>query len=150
MDYDEENILISMYVKNVSKAKMITKVNNAHFDSIIDQIDLECVVHPKKLAGEYIARYVRAVQNSLGSNVETLYRLHEERVEALEFRARKTSRVINTPLSRLSLKDELQVICIARKGKVILPVGSDVILPDDSVVVITKHTGLSDLDDILS
>ena len=150
MDYDEENILISMYVKNVSKAKMITKVNNAHFDSIIDQIDLECVVHPKKLAGEYIARYVRAVQNSLGSNVETLYRLNEERVEALEFRARKTSRVINTPLSRLSLKDELQVICIARKGKVILPVGSDVILPDDSVVVITKHTGLSDLDDILS
>lgn len=58
--------------------------------------------------------------------------------------------MINTPLSRLSLKDELQVICIARKGKVILPVGSDVILPDDSVVVITKHTGLSDLDDILS
>ncbi len=31
MDYDEENILISMYVRNVSRAKIITKVNNAHF-----------------------------------------------------------------------------------------------------------------------
>ena len=69
MDYDEENILISMYIKNISKAKAITKVNNSHFDSIIDQIDLECVINPKKIAGEYIARYVRAVQNSLGSNV---------------------------------------------------------------------------------
>ena len=105
MDYDEENILISMYIKNISKAKAITKVNNAHFDSIIDQIDLECVINPKKIAGEYIARYVRAVQNSLGSNVETLYRLHEDRVEALEFRAKSGSRVLNKPLAELSLKD---------------------------------------------
>ncbi len=133
MDYDEENILISMYIKNISKAKAITKVNNAHFDSIIDQIDLECVINPKKIAGEYIARYVRAVQNSLGSNVETLYRLHEDRVEALEFRAKSGSRVLNKPLAELSLKD----------------VGSDVIMPDDSVVIITKHQGLSDLNDIL-
>ena len=149
MDYDEENILISMYSKNVSKAKVITKVNNAHFDSIIDQIDLECVINPKKIAGEYIARYVRAVQNSLGSNVETLYRLHEDRVEALEFRAKSGSRVLGKPLSALDLKDDLQVICIARKGRIILPIGSDMILPDDSVVIITKHKGLSDLNDIL-
>ncbi len=149
MDYDEENILISMYIKNISKAKAITKVNNAHFDSIIDQIDLECVINPKKIAGEYIARYVRAVQNSLGSNVETLYRLHEDRVEALEFRAKSGSRVLNKPLAELSLKDDLQIICIARKGRIILPVGSDMILPDDSVVIITKHQGLSDLNDIL-
>ncbi len=149
MDYDEENILISMYIKNISKAKAITKVNNAHFDSIIDQIDLECVINPKKIAGEYIARYVRAVQNSLGSNVETLYRLHEDRVEALEFRAKSGSRVLNKPLAELDLKDDLQIICIARKGRIILPVGSDVIMPDDSVVIITKHQGLSDLNDIL-
>lgn len=149
MDYDEENILISMYSKNVSKAKVITKVNNAHFDSIIDQIDLECVINPKKIAGEYIARYVRAVQNSLGSNVETLYRLHEDRVEALEFRAKSGSRVLGKPLSALDFKDDLQVICIARKGRIILPIGSDMILPDDSVVIITKHKGLSDLNDIL-
>ena len=130
MDYDEENILISMYIKNISKAKAITKVNNSNFDSIIDQIDLECVINPKKIAGEYIARYVRAVQNSLGSNVETLYRLHEDRVEALEFRAKSGSRVLNKPLAELSLKDDLQIICIARKGRIILPVGSDMILPD--------------------
>ena len=149
MDYDEENILISMYVRSVSRAKIITKVNNAHFDSIVDQLDIECVINPKKIAGEYIARYIRAVQNSLGSNVETLYRLNEGKVEALEFRAKSSSRVVNIPLSKLSLKDDLQIICITRRGKIILPTGADSVMTDDSVVVITKHKGLKDLDDIL-
>ena len=108
------------------------------------------MINPKHIAGEYIARYIRAMQNSLGSNVETLYRLSNDRVEALEFRARSSSRLLNTPLSKLNLRDDLQVICIARGGKVILPTGSDVIMADDSVVVVTKHKGLSDLEDILS
>ena len=90
MDYDEENILISLYIKEVSKAKIITKINNESFDNIIGNLGLECVINPKTLTGEYIARYIRAMQNSLGSNVETLYRLHEDRVEALEFRAKQS------------------------------------------------------------
>jgi trk system potassium uptake protein TrkA len=150
MDYDEENILISMYIRSVSKAKVITKVNNSSFDNIITQLELECVINPKSVTGEYIARYIRAMQNSMGSNVETLYRLSEDRVEALEFRANITTKVAAIPLAQLNLKDDLQIICIARRGRVILPVGTDCILPEDRVVVITKHKGLSDLDDILS
>lgn len=149
MDFDEENILISLYIKGVSNARVITKVNNSTFDNIVDQINLECVINPKNIAGEYIARYIRAMQNSLGSNVETLYRLNEDRVEALEFRAGKSTKVAEIPLAKLPLKDELQIICISRRGKVILPTGTDYILPGDRVVVITKHKGLSDLDDIL-
>ena len=148
MDYDEENILISLYIKEVSKAKIITKINNESFDNIIGNLGLECVINPKTLTGEYIARYIRAMQNSLGSNVETLYRLHEDRVEALEFRAKQSSNVIDTPLSGLNLKDDLQIICINRNGKIILPQGGDSIKAGDSVVVITKHKGLSDLNDI--
>ena len=150
MDYDEENILISMYVNSVSKAKVITKVSNSSFDNIIAQLRLERVIDPKSIAGEYIARYIRAMQNSMGSNVETLYRLNEDRVEALEFRAKSTTRLAAIPLSQLNLRDDLQVICISRRGKVILPTGSDCIMPDDRVVVVTKHKGLSDLDDILN
>lgn len=149
MDFDEENILISLYIKGVSDARVITKVNNSTFDNIVDQINLECVINPKNIAGEYIARYIRAMQNSLGSNVETLYRLNEDRVEALEFRAGKSTKVAEIPLAKLPLKDELQIICISRRGKVILPTGTDYILPGDRVVIITKHKGLSDLDDIL-
>ena len=89
------------------------------------------------------------MQNSLGSNVETLYRLHEDRVEALEFRVKNNSKATNIPLAELNLRSDLQVICISRKGRIILPSGNDTIEPGDSVVVITKHKGLKDLDDIV-
>lgn len=149
MDYDEENILISLYIQSVSKAKIITKVNNTSFDSILHGLKIKTIIHPKNLTGEYIASYIRAMQNSLGSNVETLYKLNDDAVEALEFRVRSTSRVTGIPLQELNLKDNLQVISINRHGKIILPQGSDKIMCDDTVVVITKHKGLSDLDDIL-
>ena len=149
MDYDEENILISLYIQSVSKAKIITKVNNTSFDSILHNLKIKTIIHPKNLTGEYIASYIRAMQNSLGSNVETLYKLNDDAVEALEFRVRSTSRVTCIPLQELNLKDNLQVISINRHGKIILPQGSDKIMCDDTVVVITKHKGLSDLDDIL-
>lgn len=149
MDYDEENILISLYIQSVSKAKVITKVNNTSFDSILHNLKIKTIIHPKNLTGEYIASYIRAMQNSLGSNVETLYKLNDDAVEALEFRVRSTSRVTGIPLQELNLKDDLQVISINRRGKIILPQGSDKILCDDTVVVITKNKGLSDLDDIL-
>ena len=110
---------------------------------------IKTIIHPKNLTGEYIASYIRAMQNSLGSNVETLYKLNDDAVEALEFRVRSTSRVTGIPLQELNLKDNLQVISINRHGKIILPQGSDKIMCDDTVVVITKHKGLSDLDDIL-
>ena len=142
--------MITLYIKGISKAKIITKVNNPSFDSIIDNLDFDCVINPKNITGEYIARYIRAMQNSLGSNVETLYRLNEDRVEALEFKAKSTSKIAGIPISQLNLKDNLQIICINRNGKIILPQGSDAVMPDDLVVVITKHKGLSDLDDILS
>lgn len=149
MDYDEENVLISLYIQSISKAKVITKVNNTSFDSILHNLKIKTIIHPKNLTGEYIASYIRAMQNSLGSNVETLYKLNDDAVEALEFRVRSNSRVTGIPLQELNLKDNLQVISINRHGKIILPQGSDKILYDDTVVVITKHKGLSDLDDIL-
>ncbi len=149
MDYDEENILISLYIQSVSKAKIITKVNNTSFDSILNNLNIETIIHPKNLTGEYIASYIRAMQNSLGSNVETLYKLNDDQVEALEFRVRRASRVTDIPIQKLDLKENLQIISINRHGKIIIPQGSDRIMFDDTVVVITKEKGLSDLDDIL-
>ena len=85
-----------------------------------------------------------------GSNVETLYKLHEDQIEALEFRARRSSKTVGTAIMDLNLKNDLQIICISRAGKVIIPHGNDMIMPDDLVVVVTKHKGLNDLDDILN
>ena len=145
---DEENILLSLFAKKVSKAKLVTKVNRLAFDDIVDGLDLGSVVHPKYLTADYILRYVRATGNSIGSNVETLYHILDGQAEALEFAVRDHSAVTDIPLSELKLKDNLLIACIHRGGVVRIPRGQDVIKPGDSVIVVTTVRGLKDLTDI--
>jgi trk system potassium uptake protein TrkA len=148
---DEENILLSLYAKRISKAKMITKVNSNTYDSILSTLDIGSIVHPKHITAEYILQYVRAMQNSIGSNVETLYRLADEKAEALEFIIRENPGFTNVPLNDLNLKPNILVCAISRNGKTIIPKGQDCLLAGDSVVIITTNCGkLNDIRDILS
>lgn len=147
---DEENVMLSLYAKSMSKAKKITKVNSSTYDSIISTLDIGSVIHPKHITAESILQYVRAMQNSIGSNVETLYRLVEGRAEALEFVIRERGNVTDVPLQNLELKSNLLVCAIHRNGKIIIPKGQDCLQVGDSVVIITTNcNGMRDICDIL-
>ncbi len=146
---DEENIMLSLFAKSVSKAKTITKVHRIDYDEIIENLDLGSVLYPKNITAEYILQYVRARQNSIGSNIETLYQLIEDKVEALEFRVSKQSKLIGVPLKELRLKENLLIAGINRKRISITPGGQDTIEVGDTVVVVTTNQGFHDLEDIL-
>ena len=94
-------------------------------------------------------QYVRALQNEAGSNIKTLYRILDDRVEALEFTVHETSSVTNSPLAQLHLKSNLLICCITRGDQIIIPRGGDTIQVGDSVIVVTLEKGLNDLRDIL-
>ena len=150
MDTDEENLFASLYVKQVNpRAKVVTELGNLKFSSVVDTLPLDSVIRPKQLTGEYIVRYVRGMQNTVGNNVETMYKVNSDRAEALEFIVRERSAVVSVPLSRLNLKSDLQIVCISRGGRLIMPGGNDTIEMGDRVIVVTKYKGLSDLRDIL-
>ena len=89
------------------------------------------------------------MQNTIGNNVETMYKISHDRAEALEFRVREKSAVTGVPLSKLNLKNDLQIICIIRGGRIITPGGTDTIEKGDGVIVLTKQKGLTDLKSIL-
>lgn len=149
-DMDEENILLSLFAKSKrNKMKVITKINSITFDEVINKLDLDSIIYPKHVTAEHILRFVRAMKNSIGSNVETLYRLVGNKVEALEFCIRENAPVLNIPFERLKLKDNLLIGCIHRNGKIITPKGQDMLMMGDSVVVITTNKGLNDISDIL-
>ena len=147
---DEENVLMSLYARSVSKAKTVTKINRTTFAQIIESMDLGSVIHPRNIAAEHIVRFVRALQNSMGSNVETMYKIVNNKAEALEFRATAKSAVCSKPLMDLKLLPNLLIGAINRGGKILTPSGRDTIEPGDTVVVVTTVTGLNDLDDILA
>lgn len=146
---DEENILLSLYVRSASEAKTVTKINRTTYSDIIRPMDLGSVCHPRNIAAESIVRYVRAMQNSLGSNVETLYKIVDNKAEALEFRVTERSAVCGVPLMELSLRPNTLIASINRRGKIFNPAGRDTIEAGDSVIVVSGVTGLRDLDDIL-
>ena len=147
---DEENVMLALYAKSMSKAKKITKINRNTFDTIIGSLNIGSLIYPKHITSETILQYVRAMQNSIGSNVETLYRLVDGNVEALEFVIKGKSEVTDIPLQELQLKPHILVCAINRKGKIIIPKGQDCIQEGDSVVIITTDCGAyKDIRDIM-
>ncbi len=146
---DEENIFLSLYARTVSKAKQVAKISRLSYEDIIDTLDVGSVIYPKYITADYILQYVRAAQNSIGSNVETLYHILDNKAEALEFAIHENSPVVGIPLAKLNLKKNLLVGCLNRNGVVRIPRGQDSIQVGDTVVIVTTNRGLKDIRDIL-
>ena len=147
---DEENILLTLYARRVSQAKTITKINRITFQDVINSLDLGSVIYPKYITAEAIIRFARAMRESMDSNIETLYHMFDHRAEAVEFRVDGDSAVTGVPLKDLPLKSDLLVSSIFRSGKVLIPNGQDMIRKGDTIMVVTTHTGFSDIQDILA
>lgn len=147
---DEENIFLSLYANKTNKScKKITEINRLAVDEIISDLPIGSILSPKNITTEYILQYVRSQSNSYGSNVEALYRLMDNRVEALEFHITENSAVTDVPFQTLNLKKNLLICCIVRGGRIITPTGRDLIQKEDTVIVVTTHKGLQDISDIL-
>ena len=146
---DEENIMLNLFAKQVSEAKVITKINRMTFKNVIGKLDLGSVIYPRIITSEAIIAYVRAKNNSQNSNIETLYHMFDSRVEAIEVRVDEASAVTSKTLSELRLKKNLLVCSIYRRGKVIIPSGQDQINLGDTVIVVTTHKRFNDIKDIL-
>ena len=116
---DEENIMLTLHAKQVSNAKLITKINRSTFKNVISKLDLGSVIYPRYITSEAIIAYVRAKKNSTNSNIETLYHMFDNRAEAIEFCVDEPSSVTGIPLKDLMLKN------------------------------VTTHTGLDNIQDII-
>ena len=148
-DSDEENMILSMHAKEKTRGKIITKVTRMDYDSVINRLDLDTVIYPKTIVSDMILRYVRSAENTRGSNMETLYNVIKGEVEASEFFIRKDSPIVGVQISKLRFRKNVLIAAILRNGEVIMPRGYDTIEMGDSVVVVSKVTGLQDISDIL-
>ncbi len=147
---DEENIFLSLYANKMNATcKKITKINRLELDEIISDLPIGSILSPKNITTEHILQYVRSLHNSYGSNVDALYRLMDNQVEALEFLVKEDCDVTDIPFINLNLKKNLLICCIVRNGRIITPSGRDFIQKGDKVIVVTTHKGLQDISDIM-
>ncbi len=148
-DIDEENILISSFASSLNVPKVISKVNRTELANMAEKFGLDCIVSPKDLISDVCVRYARALQNTKGSKMETLYKIMDGKAEAIEFEVQDNFESVNIPLRDLSIKKNTIISGIIRGRKTIIPSGDDVLMPADRVVVIVAGHNLDDLSDII-
>ena len=147
---DEENIITSLYVKNNTSAKVITKLSRDTYIDMAAMLGLDSIVSPKDLTTDTILSYVRSLKNTTGSSIESLYNLVGDNVEAIEFSVKEDiPDLTDIPLRDIKLKKDILICAIIRKRKIIIPNGDDHIELGDSVVIVTKEHHFSNLTDIL-
>lgn len=147
---DEENILLSCFANTQEVPKVICKVNRKELSTLAGKLGLDSMVSPQKLISNVLTRYARALENSLGSNVETLYKIMDGKAEALEFNVQSDFRSLEVPLKEMKLKDNVLIAGIIRGRKTIIPAGDDVIRAGDRVIVLSTEHRLNDLSDIIA
>lgn len=148
-DIDEENMIVSMFANKMKVRKTITQIKSDDLYGMLSELGIKNNVSPKDIVANRVISYVRAIENSRGSNVLTLYRLVGGKVEALEFLAKRQEKFYDKPLRELNIKKDCLIACIIRGTKVIIPDGSTCIQLGDNVIVVTTHKNFDDLNDIV-
>lgn len=147
---DEVNIITALYAKKNSDAKVVAKINRESYIDLTSQLGLDSIISPKYITATGILSYVRSLENAQSSDIEALYHLAGDNVEAIEFKVKDNiNGLVGIPLSRVELKKDILICAIIRKRNVIIPGGSDAIELGDSVVVVSKDHHFSEIRDIL-
>lgn len=146
---DEENMILAFFAGTKNVPKVISKVNRDEFANLAETMGLESVVSPQKITSDVILRYARALENSIGSSVETLYKLMDDTTEALEFIIEDGCPLCGKAIKELNLRKSVLIAGIIRGRKPFIPSGDDVIEPADRVVIVSGGEKITDIKDIL-
>ncbi|MBR4344739.1 MAG: Trk system potassium transporter TrkA [Lachnospiraceae bacterium] len=148
-DIDEENLLLSLNAKSITDVKTATKVSRTNFEDVIGKLNLDTIIFPNKIVSDRVLQFVRSLQYTLGSNIESFRRLGGGKAEALGFKVTDQSNITGKALMDIKIKKNVLICLISRNGKNIIPSGSDTIEVDDRVVIVHSNADIKNIDDIL-
>ena len=151
---DQRNFIISMFAKTRNVEKIISKLSSSTFVKLAYNAGIESNVTPGMLVASKVLRYIRGLagtaEHENSGQLKSLHKLVGGRVEALEFDVAEDFDCLSMPLRTVKLKKDLIIAALIRENNVIYPNGETTLEPGDSVIVMTTHEQLCDLDDILA
>ena len=149
---DDRNLVVSMFAWSLGVPKIITKVLNVSYASVLRGVELDNTVSPYVISANSILRYIRVLNNTEhAEQIQKLYRMADNQVEVLELSADNFTK-FGVPFMdpAFKLHPGILVATIIRDGVVHIPNGKSTIEPGDEVIVVsTAAVKIRCLDDIL-
>lgn len=146
---DEENIVLALMAKQLYVKKAIAKVNRMSLNHILDKLDIDNIIDPKSIIASQIIGYLRAKDNNDEStSVQTLYKIVNDQVEALEFVVSEKTKHIHQPLKNIHIKNHILIAGILRNNEMIVPKGDDTLEIGDRIIIVTIDSLIKKLNDI--
>lgn len=147
---DEDNLITAFLAKQYGVPKVIVKANRFNDLKIIKDMGLDCIVSPKLITADDILSYVRGMENALHNSFNTIYRILDGTVEAAAFTVSNDVAYLNKQIRKLDIPQDMLLAAIIRKdNRTIIPKGKDMILSGDILILVSKNTTYTDLNNII-
>ena len=150
-DVDEENAIVSMYAKNLGVPRVVTMIRSLPYIDFFSDVGLESIVSPKSSTVDYIIRFVRSLDGTKDSEIESFHSMMDGKIEAAEFKIKEQIEgLTEIPIFELKRKKNCLLACIVRRNDIIIPTGADMLLVGDRIIVLTAAKKLTNVKDILA
>jgi len=142
-DRDEVNMIACMAAKQVGIPRTIARVRNEEYAGknqleFNKALGIDLTINPEMVTALEISRILLT---PAALDVEDF---GDGRVRLLEVRIRGESPYVNVPLKSLKLPPQILVVGILRQDRMIIPHGTDCILPQDSVFFVGAQAAIED------
>lgn len=147
---DEQNIIMSLSVRNQGAKKVIARVEKSGYYKMLQEAGVESVVSSKAITADLTARFARSRSGlKSGGAVKKLIRIMNDQAETLEFTVEASFKALDVPLKDVRFSDNALLATIIRNGEVFIPDGDSVIKEGDTVIVVTTNEYTDELNDLV-
>lgn len=140
-DRDEVNMIACMAAKQAGVSRTIARVRNQEYAGknqleFNKALGIDLTINPEMVTAVEISRILLT---PAALDVEDF---GDGKVRLLEVRIRAESPYVNIQLKKLTLPDRILVVGILRQNRMIIPHGTDYLLPQDSVFFVGAQSAI--------
>ena len=145
-DDEEENILAALLAKQLGAKTTYALTNKLTYMTLIKALGVDVVISPNSMAINSILHLIRKGRILSATTIGD----EEAEAEALEFVAHESMDIVGRPLKKIRFPRGALVGAIVRDEGITIPMGDDVILPNNRVILFATKEAVPDVERVLT
>ncbi len=153
-NHDEVNLIAALAARNLGATRAVARVQGSEWSGSdasetptaiqYGLLGVDVVFNPRVLLAQEIAK----IAQSHGA-LEVLD-LANDRIEVVQLELGEQGRMLNKPIAKLPLPDQVLVAAVVRDGTLFVPGGTDMLLPRDRIYLVGLPEHMVDAEDLFT